>query len=442
MKYFTVVFFYMAMFFCDCFAHCQSITLTFNVVNNTTWIQTDSIRVKNLTLGGDTILYYPDTILSLYNVGIQDQAGNKDGSIIQSVYPNPVIDKAIITIHIPDYNDEVRLLASNLSGRKLAELFLKPGMGTHQILFKPGRENIYLLTVNINGHSETMKLINSAAGKYHMCMFSYLASVSNVFEYKASADLSNFFFNYGDELMYIAYVGNAESGMVDIPEGNAIINLQFSYNTPCPGITTVTYDGQVYNTIQIFSQCWLKENLNIGSRIPGDQAMTDNSIIEKYCYNNSEDSCSIYGGLYQWDEVMQYSLQPGVQGICPPGWHVPTDNDWKVLEGSVDSQYQISDPEWDNIGWRGIDAGENLKSISGWKDNGNGSDMFGFTALPSGIRDYYSYFTNLATATFLWSSTVSNSYNAWFRTLRYDYSGILRTDFLRERGHSVRCLKD
>ena len=75
--------------------------------------------------------------------------------------------------------------------------------------------------------------------------------------------------------------------------------------------------------------------------------MTDNGTMEKYCYNNEPDSCTKYGGLYQWDEMMQYTTQQGVQGICPPGWHLPTDEEWKVLEGAVDSQYGIGDPEWD-----------------------------------------------------------------------------------------------
>jgi len=70
---------------------------------------------------------------------------------------------------------------------------------------------------------------------------------------------------------------------------------------------------------------------------------------------------------------MQYTTQQGVRGICPPGWHLPTDEEWKVLEGAVDSQYGIGDPEWDNYYYRGFDAGTNLKSISGWYYEGNGN---------------------------------------------------------------------
>jgi len=58
--------------------------------------------------------------------------------------------------------------------------------------------------------------------------------------------------------------------------------------------------------------------------------MSNNSVIEKYCYNNEEDSCTKYGGLYQWDEMMQYTTEQGVRGICPAGWHLPTDEEWKI----------------------------------------------------------------------------------------------------------------
>jgi len=84
-------------------------------------------------------------------------------------------------------------------------------------------------------------------------------------------------------------------------------------------------DGKTYNTVLIGTQCWMRENLNIGTRIDGSQNQTDNGTIEKYCYDDLESNCDIYGGLYQWDEAMQYVTTQGVQGICPAGWHLPTD---------------------------------------------------------------------------------------------------------------------
>ena len=88
----------------------------------------------------------------------------------------------------------------------------------------------------------------------------------------------------GDELLYICYMDTLQSGVLDSPEDNKSYTFQFATNIPCPGTPTVEYEGQIYNTIQIFSQCWLKENLNVGTMIQGGVGMSDNGLVEKYCY--------------------------------------------------------------------------------------------------------------------------------------------------------------
>lgn len=144
---------------------------------------------------------------------------------------------------------------------------------------------------------------------------------------------NNFNFNIGDELLFIGHYLGLESGILKIPVISDTIIFQFAYNIPCPEAPIVDYGDQIYNTVQIFNQCWLNENLNIGFRINNILDQEDNSVIEKYCYNNDFTKCDIYGGLYQWDEMMQYVEIQGVQGICPTDWHIPTDNEWKILEG-------------------------------------------------------------------------------------------------------------
>lgn len=210
----------------------------------------------------------------------------------------------------------------------------------------------------------------------------------------------------------------------------------------CDGVTEVTYEGQTYNTVEIGDQCWLKENLNVGTRVDGDQEQTDDGTIEKYCYDDEPDSCDVYGGLYQWNEMMQYVTDTATQGICPSGWHIPTDFEWKTLEGTVDTQYGIGDPEWDGTGWRGYDAGERLKSTSGWNNNGNGTDVFGFTALPGGYRYTSGSFSTLGENGYWWSSTEYSSSHAWPRRLLYSHSEVRRYYEYEPIGLSVRCLKD
>jgi len=205
----------------------------------------------------------------------------------------------------------------------------------------------------------------------------------------------------------------------------------------------LSYEGQDYTTVLIGTQCWMAENLNIGTRIDGSQNQTNNSQIEKYCYDDNESNCDTYGGLYQWDEMMEYTTAQGAQGICPSGWHIPTDDEWKILEGTVDSQYGVGDPEWDIIGWRGFDVGFNLKSTSGWwGSTGNGSDIFGFTALPNGQRDSDGNFNFVNKYGYWQSSTEYSELFAWIRVLGYDKNEADKATGIRGFGYSVRCLKD
>jgi uncharacterized protein (TIGR02145 family) len=178
--------------------------------------------------------------------------------------------------------------------------------------------------------------------------------------------------------------------------------------------------------------------------IQGGEEMTGNGIIEKYCYDNDTNNCNTYGGLYQWDEMMQYSTQEGTQGICPPGWHLPTDEEWKGLEGSVDSQYGIGDPEWDIYEYfRGYDAGTNLKTNSGWNANGNGTDLFGFSGLPGGDRIYNGYFYDVGYNSLWWTSTEYHNGLALGRYLDCIYQGVYRNlGYFKDYGFSVRCLRD
>ena len=212
----------------------------------------------------------------------------------------------------------------------------------------------------------------------------------------------------------------------------------------CPSSFIDSRDGQEYEAVMIGDQCWMAENLNIGEIINGSQSMTENGIIEKYCYDNDSANCEIYGGLYQWEEMMDYTTNEGTQGICLNGWHIPTDEEWKQLEGEVDSQYGYPDPEWDDAGYRGYDAGANFKSQTGWVW-GNCTDLYGFTALPAG---YYSIWNNgsyynLLIGAYFWTSSIKfNLQAAWMRELWFGNDWSYRGGLSFHEGINVRCIKD
>lgn len=221
----------------------------------------------------------------------------------------------------------------------------------------------------------------------------------------------------------------------------------------CPD--SIDYGGQWYTIVNIGNRCWFGENLNIGLRVDGSEDQQDDFDIEKYCYNDEQDSCDVYGGLYQWAEMVQYlngatnttSWDPVptgyVQGICPEGWHIPSDGEWKMLEGTVDSLYGVGHSEWDNIYYRGYNSGKNLKSTSGWALNGNGTDLYGFSVLPAGQRSATGNFYNVGETARFRAATEYASNLAFYFLFNWSEDRSYRNyNETKSGGFSVRCVKD
>ncbi len=167
----------------------------------------------------------------------------------------------------------------------------------------------------------------------------------------------------------------------------------------CGDTIVDTRDNQKYATVQIGTQCWMAQNLNTGNRIASTSEQTNNATIEKYCYNNDPENCSVFGGLYQCNEMMQYSSTPGVQGICPTNWHLPTDVEWTSL-----TTY---------LGGESVAGGKMKETgLAHWQSpNAGATNSSGFSALPGGSYGGGSFY-RLGSNGYWWSSTVSTS-SAW-----------------------------
>jgi uncharacterized protein (TIGR02145 family) len=199
----------------------------------------------------------------------------------------------------------------------------------------------------------------------------------------------------------------------------------------------VSYGGENYNTVLIGNQCWFKRNLNIGSMINAPVNQTDNGIIEKYCYNNQESNCDVYGGFYQWDEMMQYTETQGSQGICPPfdGWHLPTDEDLTTLTTFLGGM-NIAGGKLKTTGT--IEAGTGL-----WNEPNTGAtNSSGFSGLPGGEL-VSGNFDGQGIGTLWWSSTEDPSSTSFvfIRYLLYNSGNVFRGSNFRIGGCMVRCLK-
>ena len=209
-----------------------------------------------------------------------------------------------------------------------------------------------------------------------------------------------------------------------------------TYGGPCQG---PTFDGYSYAAVFIGDQCWFAENLRTtvyadGSSIPevtGNSAWGGLSTGARCDYANNAANVGTYGRLYNWYAVDNAS------GLCPSGWHVPTDGEWMVLE----MELGMSESEANSTGWRGTDEGTQLKSTAGWNADGNGTDDFGFSALPGGGRLSGGDFDYAGNFGYWWSSSPDGG-SAWFRFLLGDSPGVGRSYDDPHYAFSVRCLRD
>lgn len=204
-------------------------------------------------------------------------------------------------------------------------------------------------------------------------------------------------------------------------------------------------DGQSYATLQVGDQCWMAENLNIGTLINGTSIQGNNGIIEKYCFGNSEANCIEYGGLYQWNEMMGYTIIPGAQGICPDGWHVPTDAEWISFTSYVSSQFAFRCNSNSTFIAKSLAATTNwLTSLNTCVIGNNLSinNATSFTALPGGFRHTDGSFYAQNRYAYWWTSSQNDASNAWYWHMYYDSAIVSRNLINKAFGSSVRCLKN
>ena len=313
------------------------ITFTFTGIENSMHVNLDSIQIRNLDRDCDTTIIWDDTVLRIYPLGINYLSSfTNELQVFQNV-PNPVIEKTKIIVHLPESGD-VSIDVSLLNGKKVASFMDKLKSGYHSFIFTPGNDGVYILTVTDKSERKSIKIISTATNSSSGCILNYNGSEEKSAALKSTATSGKFIFSLGDHLELKGYHNTLSARINDVPSTNKVYIFNFSSSSnPCPGMPIVEYEGQIYNTVQIGTQCWLRENLNVGTKINGNQTQTNNGIIEKYCYDDIEANCTAYGGLYQWNEMMQYVTNEGVQGICPLGWHIPTDGEWCAVTQFTDT---------------------------------------------------------------------------------------------------------
>jgi len=214
--------------------------------------------------------------------------------------------------------------------------------------------------------------------------------------------------NEGNYIIKLTVTNNYGSGTETKPDYITVSGTSYSSFTD-------PRDQKIYKTITIGSQTWFAENLNYE---------TPNS----WSHDSVGSSDDIYGRLYSWGEALT---------VCPDGWHLPSDDEWKTLELNLGmSRYEV-----DNLQWRGTDEGKKMKSISGWKEDGNGTNTSGFNALPGGAAGSGGFFY-IGSSGYWWTSESYTGGYAWYRSMEFNKDKVYRLINLTTSGSSVRCLKD
>ncbi|MEY2763959.1 MAG: hypothetical protein RLZZ205_383 [Bacteroidota bacterium] len=223
--------------------------------------------------------------------------------------------------------------------------------------------------------------------------------------------------------------------------GNTTCANEFISVTGCNGQTSLTYDGRTYDLVEIGGQCWFADNLATDQYRNGDPIPTglDNTTWQNTTagafaiYNNDPANDATYGKLYNWFTTVDS------RGLCPSGWHVPTDCEWMYLEGSLGMSVDIQQ----EMQVRGTNQGGILKALFYWSSpNSAATNELGFEGLPGGYRHHMGYYSTLQGQGCWWSSTNFQSDFAWDRLLNYTYSGINRTFYEKQFGYSIRCVKN
>ncbi len=208
------------------------------------------------------------------------------------------------------------------------------------------------------------------------------------------------------------------------------------------------YGGKHYKTIRIGDQCWFRENLNVVEN------ETDRRCkVERHCYNNEGAMCGVYGGLYNFASVACGQSGEGIQGICPLGWKIPSDDDWIKIE----TELGMREAEIKEYGFRGDDEGSKLAgSYNLWKEGNlrrsNNFSLSRIDALPGGYQPGFNIrlFYNMGESAIFWSSTQANEDEEctyWeaaysIREIRYDSTKIRRDCHPRAATAYVRCMRD
>lgn len=341
---------------------------------------------------------------------------------VSEFYPNPFNPKTRVAITLPTH-EVVKLEVFNTLGQKVketSEQILNAGTNFIDIELSGSANGMYISRITIGEKYTLVKKLMLIYGSQHL-MTNPLAINPEI----AKVQNDNLSLNLDSLVASSGLIGKKTFLNLPVFTGDSLDLGNLVVERYCLGTPTVTYEGKTYNTVQVGTQCWLKENLDVGTRINGSVEPSNNGTIEKYCYGDNPSNCIAFGGLYQLGEAMEYVNTPGARGICPQDWHIPTNAELQILSSAVDEN---SNP---------------LKAIGQGTGSGAGTNTSGFSSLLAGYRWTDGSFKTLGFTAYFWSSTeffIAHQYTLYM--LSNDNTIYLQPKGVDEYSFSVRCVKD
>ncbi len=431
------------------------------------FVKLDHLIVKNLTRDWQETLQYPDTTLtiSFHPSSVEDLDAWQPSSLQwTNNYPNPFQGSSMASLAVGDEGD-VMVDITDITGRTVSsshEGLLQPGV--YQWNISLASTGVYFLTARQNGRTASVKLVNQGNGGKNEIQYrgNEEKPTMDIYEVSNPKGHTPGPFNAGDSMEYEAFAMINGEEMVRVTTVEqwscfTTIKLYFAFQPgfndgyPCPRFPTVTdHEGNVYNTVQIGNQCWMKENLRTtsypdGTLIPIGTDL-DQSTPYRYAPNYDTSNVATYGYVYNFPAIIYGSpftsdLNPsGVRGICPVGWHLPSDAEWEQLKSYVGGLYgcvtkSLAAPIlWQSAGTNNCYPGNDPTH----------NNVTGFTALPAGECLYSTlYYYGLGQKAGFWSCTETCNNHVLTRDLNYNNSNMsVAIDSGKDYAFSVRCVRD
>ncbi len=441
----------------------QNYFISFSASGDTNQIGT--IQVVNLTTLDTVWLNGSDTLnLIGWGVGLENQ---RTENCDITLSPNPVLNDAILSVQSNREGSAV-ISVHDMSGKIITSKEEQVNPGETQFRLSGFPKGSYIVRVNGKEIHGSVKMISDGIANRPT-----IDEVTNYMDYKSfksqkfeknttTTQVVQMTYTTGDRLQYRGQTSNYRKIVVDVPNSSKNQDFHFltcfdnyghSYETVD---LQISYKKKSSNLDTTYTQTWMAENLNAGEFRTEAQGFHNDTVIEKFCYYDSISNCNEYGGLYRWDEMMGYQLEDSVQGICPDGWRIPTEEEYQNLINSYGgAPFIIGVMSGDSI------AGGKMKEVGTihWNngydplyppcENPDATNESGFTAIAGGgwateIGMYNTHWGSKFTDAVFWTST---SY-PFYPGCSYEWSmecingiawncGCLRTD-----AYSVRCVHD